>query len=494
LLEKLRNQREFEPLLAVAEAVGRVDPKDATARRLYAQGLIETGKVSAAIDVLQGLARRIPKDHPEALEAAGLLGRSYKQIFFDSRDRSAPAARQALKQAVAAYRKPYEHDPTNTWHGVNLLALVANCRRLGIKIDAKIEPRALATQLLATLRDPSYKRDEWYLPTLAEVSLGTEDWGTILPILREYVGSAAVQAFQLRSTLRQFTEIWNLDEDERGRGIVNVLRARLLELPGGSVELSTENLQRVSAEPAPDRSELEALLGDQGPKTFRWWQTGLQRARSVAAIRQKLAGRIGTGFLVRAADLGLGAADELLVLTNFHVVNPHGATPGVTPDSAEVVFEAVDPGKAYGVAEILWSSPPDQCDACVLRLDAPIAAVDPMPVAKSLPIIDKTARVYVIGHPGGRDLAFSFQDNELLDHEGPPVGKPQIPNVCRVHYRAPTEGGSSGSPVFNASSWEVIALHHKGGKLGMPKLNGIDGSYAANEGIWLQSIVAQIRG
>ena len=102
--------------------------------------------------------------------------------------------------------------------------------------------------------------------------------------------------------------------------------------------------------------------------------------------------------------------------------------------------------------------------------------------------MEETARVYIIGHVGGRDLAFSFQDNELLDHEGPTAGMPQIPGVCRVHYRAPTEGGSSGSPVFNARLWEVIAIHHKGGKIGMPKLNGLPGEYAANEGIGVQSI------
>jgi V8-like Glu-specific endopeptidase len=96
----------------------------------------------------------------------------------------------------------------------------------------------------------------------------------------------------------------------------------------------------------------------------------------------------------------------------------------------------------------------------------------------------------VIGYPGGRDLSFSFEDNELLDHEGPPGGHPPIPGVCRVHYRAPTEGGSSGSPVFN-DQWEVIALHHKGGKVGMPRLNGLSGTYAANEGIAVRRVAGK---
>jgi V8-like Glu-specific endopeptidase len=58
----------------------------------------------------------------------------------------------------------------------------------------------------------------------------------------------------------------------------------------------------------------------------------------------------------------------------------------------------------------------------------------------------------------------------------------------RLHYRAPTAGGSSGSPVFN-EDWEVMGLHHLGGKLGVEKLNGKSGTYAANEGLWIQSIV-----
>jgi S1-C subfamily serine protease len=253
-------------------------------------------------------------------------------------------------------------------------------------------------------------------------------------------------------------------------------------------------LQRLRAQPDPGVGQLEAVLGLQGPQTYRWWKTGLDRALAVAAIRQRMGDRVGTGFLVRAGSLGLEPQGELLVLTNFHVVNEHGVSPGVRPEEAEVVFEALDANQVYAVEATIWSSPPDRHDASVLRLQSRVAGIEPLPVATALPIVEEATQVYVIGHPGGRDLAFSFQDNELLDHEGLPAGQPQIPGVCRVHYRAPTEGGSSGSPVFNARLWEVIALHHKGGKIGMPRLNGREGSYAANEGISMLSIREAVRG
>jgi hypothetical protein len=60
-------------------------------------------------------------------------------------------------------------------------------------------------------------------------------------------------------------------------------------------------------------------------------------------------------------------------------------------------------------------------------------------------------------------------DNHLLDYD-----------ATLVRYRAPTEPGSSSSPVFN-KRWAVIALHHSGDRE-MPKLHG-DGVDEANEGI-----------
>jgi hypothetical protein len=491
LVQELRDVRDYDSMGLVAEAVSRRDPKDAKNRRLYAQYLIDTGKATAAIDLLKPLARSLPKEHPEFAEATGLLGRSYKQIFFDAGDKTSPGAREAIKNAVAAYRAPFERDSVkNTWHGVNLLALLSRARRLGLRTAPDLKPKAVAEEVVAALdATPENERNEWYLPTLAEASLGLNDWEAVERHVHAYVAEDGAKAFQVASTLRQFTQIWDLETmDDRGRGLVATLRARLLQLPGGGLEVGPDEIQRLRAQAAPDPSQLEAVLGIQGPQTYRWWKTGLDRALAVAAIRQRLGARLGTGFLVRAGVMGLEPNEELLMLTNFHVVNEHGASTGAKPEDAEAVFEAVDLNRPYLIEGVLWSSPPDRHDASLLRLKTPVLDIEPLPLAAALPVLEETARVYIIGHPGGRDLAFSFQDNELLDHEGLPTGRPQIPGVCRVHYRAPTEGGSSGSPVFNAKLWEVIALHHKGGKIGMPRLNGQEGSYAANEGISMLSI------
>jgi V8-like Glu-specific endopeptidase len=87
--------------------------------------------------------------------------------------------------------------------------------------------------------------------------------------------------------------------------------------------------------------------------------------------------------------------------------------------------------------------------------------------------------VYVVGHPGGRELTFSLSDNKVLGFRSP-----------KLHYRTPTEGGSSGSPVFTAD-WDVLALHHAGSK----NLSTLDGKaeYPANEGIWIDAIRRGVR-
>jgi hypothetical protein len=494
LVAQLRRARLFTLTAEVAEAIGRRRPRDAATRCFYAQALIEQGSVTAAVDVLKALVARLPKGDPQHAEATGLLGRAYKQIFFDAGDKTDAGAREALKQALAVYRAPFEQDPTRTWHGVNLLALLTRARRLGLRIAPELRPDEVARRVIEQLNAvPLAQRDEWHLPTLAEASLGLNDWGAVEAALKGYVADDRTGAFPIASTLRQFTQVWDVESiDARGRALVDILRARLLEVGGGELSLTPQAVQQArerAAGPLPG-GQLEAVLGTVGAKTWQWWRKGLDCAAAVGVVRSRLGERFGTGWLVRAASLGRTPGDELLVLTNFHVVNEQGANNGLTPDAAEIVFEAVDAGTAHAFQDIVWSSPPDRHDCTLLRLAQQPAGIAPLPLARALPLLGDAAHVYVIGYPGGRGLAFSLQDNALLDHEGPPTGRPGIEGVCRVHYRAPTEGGSSGSPVFNANLWEVIALHHAGGKLGMPRLNGQAGSYGANEGISIQSIVA----
>lgn len=75
-------------------------------------------------------------------------------------------------------------------------------------------------------------------------------------------------------------------------------------------------------------------------------------------------------------------------------------------------------------------------------------------------------------------VKISTHDNDLLDYDD-----------VKIHYRAPTQPGSSGSPVFDRR-WRVLGLHHAGSDR-MARLHG-DGVHAANEGIRVDSIRAAI--
>ena len=141
------------------------------------------------------------------------------------------------------------------------------------------------------------------------------------------------------------------------------------------------------------------------------------------------------------------------------------------------------------VKEVLWCSKRQSHDATLLQPEGLPEDVPALDLGSALPALsdDDPQSIYVIGHPGGRGLAYSIQENRLEDYETLGDG----PQPSCVHYMSPTEGGSSGSPAFD-SVWQVIALHHAGGTH-MSKLNGKGGTYPANEGIWIQSICRAAR-
>jgi hypothetical protein len=494
----LRSNRQFKLLTEVATAHRANAAFDGEIATWLAQALIETGKSDEARAILTDVANKVPPGSKPFVEAKGILGRSWKQTFFDSADKSSPQAREAIGKSLAEYQACYDAQPGGSvWAGLNLLALTVFANRNNIPTAPGIEPRQWALKLLGNLDATDLKdRDNFYHASRAEAYLGLEDLEAVEIHIGAYVRSEATPAFNLASTLRQFTELWQLDQQgPQGHGIIQALQTALLrEKRYGRLELSPDQVRQALETARPSEQQLQKILGAGGLARYAWLMKGLTVARAVGVISHVAQGRQGTGFLVRGGALIPALGDELVVVTNAHVISdPPGASGSVAFDESTITFEAVDPIVAYEFERVLWQSTVCDLDCTVLRLKQQPDGIKPIEIATNIPPIPRATdaikpRVYVIGHPGGRELAFSLQDNDLLDHEAPPEGTPPKPAVCRVQYRAPTEHGSSGSPVFEASLWRVIALHHAGSDA-IDRLNGKPGTWPANQGIWIQSIV-----
>jgi len=325
--------------------------------------------------------------------------------------------------------------------------------------------------------------DVWAQATAVEALVALGDTDGAERQLERYIDQAAPNAFALNSLLRQLTEIWALDvTTPPGSTLLPQLRSELLDKTGGQVsldpgEIRAERLERLS------RSEhLEKVLGTDRYQTLSWYIRGLERCRAVARIETENEDGVGTGFLVGGADLAPGLP-EVVLMTNGHVVPET-----LDIDEAVVSFHAAARGggepQRFGVVRQWWYRPSQspELDTTLLELDGLPADVTPLPLAGKVPHLrgHATPRAYVIGHPRGLEQPqFSLQDNHILDY-----------NDTRLHYRSPTEGGSSGSPVFD-KAWNLIGIHHAG-SLEMRRLHG-PGFYPANEGIRLSAIITALR-
>jgi hypothetical protein len=393
----------------------------------------------------------------------------------------------SLRKAISAYETVYRGAPdTHLWHGINTVALSWRARRDLVTVDAAPDPVTMARDILDRIAASAAKGrvDTWDLATAAEASLAVGKGDDAKRFLEEYVRRDDADAFEIGSTLRQLREVWLLTiGTEPGATLLPLLSSHLLERTGGRVEVPAAEVNRTIER----ASALEKVLGRDGVVTLAWYRQGLERCRAVAQVRTTTGEGYGTGFLVRGADLVPALGDEIFLLTNAHVISTDPSVKdALPPEEAVIAFEAQErpsPGE-HRVARVLWTSPPGDLptdlDATLLRLDPAVKGVEPVALAGRLPVADGSQKVYVIGHPGGRGLSFSLHDNLLLDYD-----------ERLLHYRAPTEGGSSGSPVFN-QKWALIGLHHAGG-LEMRRLNGQAGTYAANEGIQMRRIQARLQ-
>jgi hypothetical protein len=212
--------------------------------------------------------------------------------------------------------------------------------------------------------------------------------------------------------------------------------------------------------------------------------------------------------VVKGEDILDALGQELLVFTASHVVRgARGADFSVPFDRTRVFFDGLASRglgtEPFPIQSIVAESETEDCDFTLLSLGGQIDSfARPIPIAQTLPEFDpetplsRSARPLVISvsYPYGGGVKFGSIDNYLLDYDRSAIADDGYPTdrPVQLHYTAASEPGSSGCPILN-EQLEVIALHQGGGDY-VRRLNGIDGTYAANIGTWIQSIIARARG
>jgi hypothetical protein len=479
----LRRKRRFNMLARLAEALMRTGQDSPLVRRHYAQALVDRGLRVAPEMVLEALAASPSTDPVERAEAHGLLGRIYKQLYVAARTTRGGRAPAFLSRAIAEYRWGYDIAPAeHHWHAVNVAALTVLAARDGVSLSDAVDPASLARDILARLDGrlhggPARSERPHDVATRMEAWLVLGQPHDAQHAALDYVSHPDTDSFEAAGTLRQLTEVWMLTSDlPPGSTILPLIQSAQLRGEGGAVGLESlvqeiDTVQRA-------RKTLERVFGDDRTQTIQWYEEGLKRARSVARIERPNGRGHGTGWLVDAAEF-LPGRQGVLMLTNAHVVNAEGGQ-ALLPEQARANFQGAREIVAFDRVE--WSSPVSKLDATLLSFSAPPKGIDIIPLSRSaLKLQSPPQRVYIMGHPGGRDLEFSLHDNRLL-----------ACSASHVHYRTPTEGGSSGSPVFDSEGWQAVALHHAGSE-SMARLDDPRATYRANEGILIGAIREESR-
>lgn len=441
VLNMLRRKRLFAELERVAGlfmGAGRATP---VVRRQWAQALLDQNRVSQALSTLQVLSQEVKQDPVEGSEVQGLIGRAYKQLYVNEGN---PENLVTAIQAYTPFWKSRQGDDYR-WHGINLAALLARARR--DHVDPKMSDDHL--KIAREIRDEIEELSTgyvWNYGTAMEASVALGDEKSALRWAAKYVKHPEADAFELGSTLRQLKEVWQLEGTPLGSKLLPPLDCAVLDRAGGSLEPTALKIG--------DKGGFEAVWGPESSVFIAWMDTMYQRCAAVARVYDPDTGvRWGTGFLIRGDALNQSWGKEAVFVTNAHVVSNDAVNEAkLRPQDAWAEFTRLPGCPHIKLGEELFTSPRVRLDVSILRVQPPAEAAVLVPT-DFLPVLPeaggKPQRIYIIGHPKGGELAVTLYDNSLEGYEGD-----------YVHYRSPTEGGHSGSPVFT-QQWKLIAIHHR---------------------------------
>ena len=491
-MRALNRFRQFEHAKTLGSAWHGAKGVDPTIQKHLAQALIELGALDVADALLaEGLDNASRSSDAqftvEVPEYRGLRGRIRKQRFVQSGDLN------FLVASVDEYLVQYS-SKESYWHGINVVALRMREETLGREPRPGESAARLASRVLDIAVAESAKpgADQWPLATASEACLALHgarqdpSWCDQAELwLYRFLSHRDTNPFSSESYGRQIREIWG------GDPLRSVTCADRL---AGILERHVAQTQRRwSVDPRKVREiekHPEVLEKNfSGEKTFSvaTLKQMLALCPSIGCVIDSTGARLGTGFLMAASTFGFDA--NLVFVTNAHVISD--TWEGSIPTSeAKVTFE-IESATAGGpvphaVDRILFTSDPGELgerSTALEKLDVTIVGLQSLPAnvsglkpAANVPLPSPKTKAFVVGHPASGALQFSLHDSVLLDVSD---------DERLMHYRTPTDPGSSGSPVFNAK-WEVVALHHAGSPA-TPRLHG-QGEYEANEGIAIRAI------
>ena len=231
-----------------------------------------------------------------------------------------------------------------------------------------------------------------------------------------------------------------------------------------------------------DDKHLEAVLG---PVDYlvkiNWLHKAIKASRSVCQVVRNDSKK-GTGFVLQNGYL----------MTNAHVLpNADRAS------TAKIIFDFEE--DEFGKERVTTEFTLDASDAkfsSVTEYDYAYVKIkdnNPQyPISQwgflepdRFSIPQENEPVTIIQHPLGQTKQIALTANQVIRVDGP-----------KVFYKADTQKGSSGSPVFN-NDWKVVALHHAGksDEDGGLIINQATGERkGANEGILMKDIMQHITG
>ena len=446
LLNIIRKYRKFDLLERTAGLFSAINPSDIQLSRQYAQALIEQDRLTSAITILSSRKNQNIENLEERAEIVGLLGRCFKQQYVKKGNGS------DLKLAIDNYREGWnKRDGAYRWHGINLVALnhLAILDQTGIGDD--VEKKDTAAIIIGEIE--SSENDSnltvWDIATAFEANIALRNNTEAEKWLKRYLSHPDINAFELGGTLRQMKEIWRLGNDPENKDLLPILESALISQPNSNLDINKDTCQTPSSS-----TRFEAIYGEDGIVHYRWFENMKKKMLAVARLSNKGTGSPeGTGFVVDGGKLHSDWNGSYLLATNAHVVSSDVADEApLTPENVIAEFTLMD-NLGILLGNQIYHSNKWHLDTSIYQIQLPedLEALEPYPYLPLDPtesIQPSAKRIYVIGYPGGKDMHVSLYGNELVNIKLP-----------HLHYRSPTEGGNSGSPLFSYE-WNLLGIHH----------------------------------